>query len=1732
MPNDWVVVNNQANIQNDMVNVDIQEEVVDIDAGDQHRNPAVGGNNNQPGHVGEQGHVGLNEIRQERREAGGPDEVIANPAGDGLAGAQADNAEKKLRLTQACRALKQQLSLPEEQQDKAQIAQALSVVKGLANDKGRDDLKVLLQKAGEIVQADAQYQLSEADAQAFFEADAGIGDCSRRVADIQAHIADLKAHVNDPVRFGENVPEELQNSLEPIVVMARLEQIEAEERTLKCVQTREQLDQEVANIQSGNLPQGNEVQPEGEPVQAEAPEQPAEGQAPEANPEQQAKKVKQEAINQLISKLVKANVYAEKLRILSDPNATPVDVAAARQVLDSDEAVALDQVSYKVISNKLATMIAMDWLAQLDPDDPLQPLVLKASQVAVKSGVDPQAFLNAIFRGAASVGGSEAVKADAVKLVLELDHNDDYDRQMMDVASGKLPAENAKSYNELLGETLRYVDMLFQKGYPNLSKDALLVKMALCPGHEEDVKLQHNAMLAHRCLLSKIEAKDVAMGKELTVEQRKHLQTLSAKSFFLTPQLVKNLQGAAKEVKFPLEELNYQIAHLALLQYKMLERGLLPVPKMMVAPAQVQAQGAQQGQPAQDAQQAQPAQDAQQGQAVPQAQQGQPVQAAEGYQDPEGDDFDVDTTNLQGKSAISSEAWEARQKVIDARLERAAQQTTEIVFDQPNDDSYQAYLAQKRAAGELPQVPDLPDHALNPQQKYSLNRSTNVEVLSARDELMNLNDWCSKLHLPEAVVQLVSDTSLIIDSQDQGLAKLNSATESYLIGLTGTEAENKLTSKLQKKNALGKDADKLAENTPEVMANVALNLRIADITGYYKASDRLVDPESGLAIDGAKIQRRMRKATEFFFTKFEKNRQVKAFHREELAYQRVVQENQVRRGRLAEQANGAQALPEMDVITNLKYVTDHLNKKDPEVRKLRADRQKLRARRSEYSFGWLNSRRSKQNARVQVADILTTYLSAKQRFEAMHPDDPNLDPAAFNAAKTEMENARRALAGVDPVKMVMVEGRTDIPSERVIDDVMTPRLAVIDYFDRRDANGRSKADLDKADLAKDKKLIKQMREDQKVLAADIRKAMDEYETKWFDDLVLSAALKVLIESRQPMNSSLLTSDMMKKIQGQLEEWGMPKSALYEGLVNRQLRKITHSSGMHSDGRIKTSVLRSAAEDKSMHFSAGRRGLELYKESEEFRNLGNDGKVQKQNLKDTLLPKSVVNKETASSLMALASQPGQSFTYSRTSGLNFDSGNILELRKNNSATAGWFFTKLSFTAFPLSVRVKAMKENSFAIKNTGKGYEVTVKGGWIRGLAVGSQVFGIDAAKTTFSLSVDATLRKASGAVLNFANEEDCRKFVQALMAKQLPEVGELRKLFLKANQIRTVEESGKTVDLTASALNLYLAHDFDPVKINNFDITGTPRLAVTAGVTFGKGWKTTQEVTTNKTTTTRHTDGKFNFQTGVRFEVNAKHQFDAMANYASDVKEDLAKAKEKPANNVEEEILNRAEIAARKWYSDNIAKDKLMAKSAGQSFLSFALNGNWSCDQKLVTDENGLSEDCTLTLSRTWTGKFGTTKIMPGKHKGFLGLFFPGHAWRLFLSDAEMKKLKNKNPEAEAIIEGIAQSVGPNDKVNVIYKISKKSLEEARLLLAQHNAILGNSSADNQERKDLMDKFNQIMSDKKNYVPSKISVTCPKGSRAFAQWSPTFAGFEFHGNNSLTMSQTKGGYEFNLGDVE
>ncbi len=65
-----------------------------------------------------------------------------------------------------------------------------------------------------------------------------------------------------------------------------------------------------------------------------------------------------------------------------------------------------------------------------------------------------------------------------------------------------------------------------------------------------------------------------------------------------------------------------------------------------------------------------------------------------------------------------------------------------------------------------------------------------------------------------------------------------------------------------------------------------------------------------------------------------------------------------------------------------------------------------------------------------------------------------------------------------------------------------------------------------------------------------------------------------------------------------------------------------------------------------------------------------------------------------------------------------------------------------------------------------------------------------------------------------------------------------------------------------------------------------------------------------------------------------------------------------------------------------------------------------------------------------------------------------------------------------------------------------------------------------------MDKFNQIMSDKKNYVPSKISVTSPKGSRAFAQWSPTFAGFEFHGNNSLTMSQTKGGYEFNLGDVE
>lgn len=124
-------------------------------------------------------------------------------------------------------------------------------------------------------------------------------------------------------------------------------------------------------------------------------------------------------------------------------------------------------------------------------------------------------------------------------------------------------------------EALRYVDMVFQGAYPEYADTALELKKLLVPRHEREVELQHQCTVASRHLLSLLLVGEGTSGKSRTAALERTLNgmaTASARSFLLTPDIVKSL---TQKVDIP--DFNYHIAHVALLQRRAVNAGLLPL---------------------------------------------------------------------------------------------------------------------------------------------------------------------------------------------------------------------------------------------------------------------------------------------------------------------------------------------------------------------------------------------------------------------------------------------------------------------------------------------------------------------------------------------------------------------------------------------------------------------------------------------------------------------------------------------------------------------------------------------------------------------------------------------------------------------------------------------------------------------------------------------------------------------------------------------------------------------------------------------------------------------------------------------------------------------------------------------------------------------------------------------------------------------------------------------------
>lgn len=133
------------------------------------------------------------------------------------------------------------------------------------------------------------------------------------------------------------------------------------------------------------------------------------------------------------------------------------------------------------------------------------------------------------------------------------------------------PADEGRA--ALLGQRMAYVDMIFQGASREFSDTALILKKMLCPGDEQLAELQHQSLMVGRALQEFVleHQKNSSLQKKAVG----HLanSSLSARSYLLTPALVKAFQDTTGLKK---EDFNYHMAHAAVLQMRAMQAGILP----------------------------------------------------------------------------------------------------------------------------------------------------------------------------------------------------------------------------------------------------------------------------------------------------------------------------------------------------------------------------------------------------------------------------------------------------------------------------------------------------------------------------------------------------------------------------------------------------------------------------------------------------------------------------------------------------------------------------------------------------------------------------------------------------------------------------------------------------------------------------------------------------------------------------------------------------------------------------------------------------------------------------------------------------------------------------------------------------------------------------------------------------------------------------------------------------
>lgn len=636
-------------------------------------------------------------------------------------------------------------------------------------------------------------------------------------------------------------------------------------------------------------------------------------------------------------------------------------------------------------------------------------------------------------------------------------------------------------------------------------------------------------------------------------------------------------------------------------------------------------------------------------------------------------------------------------------------------------------------------------------------------------QLKNVNVWSNALRLTSTEQNDVREVQEILNSDKptQALVALLEANDRFLLGFSGAadaERADTTASKISSHMFGHRSAERRRENLfrtdPGYSARLALNSHLADLAHLTQPQDRLLDPHTGMALNGANIDAKMNVAMDMLQVNMsEKLNASAAKIGMKISGNLTVADLPEVRRRHNEALHGLQQrrgrfLQHVDTVQKLAGNID-------EAITLRAHKAETHGRLDKHQsvsdglrFIWPHQ----TAARRSVCDDVLALKAIREELST----GPALVPE-MEARQAELVDR---LSKIDPHSLLSSRRFTaDNPHPDALLRALLPGVEAVNYFH----SGAAKQDI--KSIMADAHALHTIRHQIYTFTHKAERLVGRESVRTLERAVVAALLKTFVEQGADAGTfSVKDDDTRKLIHAQLSTWGLDASkGLLQGLESMVLANMSHGDGTLDMARLQREIKRLDDPDaKNATVAQGR-----------FQE-GLDG------------------------IMTRISQPGQGIVYSRTRGLRLNTGAAF------SPSALDSISRIN-TKHKLAVRVNALHDDSLTVFNTGKNtYQVILKGKNMASVAASLNI----PVPAGFLVNVTAGAggERSKGLALTFANEASCRNFLEAFIdpSGQSSEQPQLppnpSRLWKDATQVHFVDGRGVSANLSLSVSHTLFQH--------------------------------------------------------------------------------------------------------------------------------------------------------------------------------------------------------------------------------------------------------------------------------------------------------------------------------------